>query len=74
MRRPWQVADAVAVRIRPRPDLFVGEWVDQGMYFLRCFTVVTLKIVDKSGVEVRHGRDSNKIVPALFRIEFCIVH
>ena len=30
------------------------------MYLLRCFTVVTLKVADKSGIEVGHERDSNK--------------
>jgi hypothetical protein len=30
------------------------------MYFLGCFTVIALKVADKSGIEVGHERDSNK--------------
>jgi len=54
------MADAVAVRIRPRPYLLVGERFHQRMYLLCCFTVITLKVVDKGGIEIGHERDSNK--------------
>ena len=52
--------DAVAVRIRPRPYLLIGERFNQSAYLMRCFPVKAFKVADKSGVEVAHGGDSNK--------------
>src|SRR5262249_34053255 len=58
-----EMTDAVSIRIRPRPELLIGERRGLVEYFLCCFLIITGEIGGDCRSKCVHPGDSSKNLP-----------